>query len=141
VNWLILGGYLAAALWTWRCFALRHVESCAQDTLAELEARYSSSTYRVQDRPHWIAEEIQRRGGLVPGYERDCGVAMGAIAGLLWPLFWVGLGALLLLDITTNGLASPTEAAAEQRAKELAELEALRKLAREHNLPMPGEDA
>jgi hypothetical protein len=138
-GWLILGGYVCIALLTWRFFAIRHVETCAQDTLAELNRRFSSPTYRSQDRERWIAAEIERSGGLVPGYERGYGAGMGALAGVFWPLFWVGVGALLLLDVTTNGLSSPTEVAAEQRAKELAELEALRKLAREHNLPMPEE--
>lgn len=140
IGLLVVGGYLAIAACTWRVYVTRQVEYVAQKRLAELEKLYGTPGYRSEDRDLWIAKAVRNTGGLVSDYDRSEAVLTGALAGLFWLPFWAWLAARILLALATQGLTSPTERAFEQRAAERAELEALRKLAREHNLPMPGGD-
>lgn len=120
ITWLIVGAYAIGYLLTARMVALNMIEGEAS---VELERREGwrnrfSEPHSDDGKP------------LVDGEERVLSLLMGCIAAIIWPVV------LLVIGIA-GSLRSPSERLAEQRH----ELEALRKLAREHNLPMPGGDA
>lgn len=141
IGLLAVGGYLAIAACTWRVSVIRQIDQLAQKRLAGLEEIYTTPGIRSEDRDRWIEDHIRRDGGLVNDGDRQGAVLGGAVVALFWPPFWAWALAARLLARITSGLTSPTEQAFERRVAEHAELEALRKLAREHNLPMPGGDA
>lgn len=112
-TWLILGGYLAVwLLYGWRLTI------------------------------HFLDHEVRRSEGLYGDAEKAArewlglSLAGGFLTALFWPVTGPVRGAFRLAR--SGGLfRTPTERAAAQRV----ELEALRKLARDHGLPMPGGDA
>lgn len=117
-EWLVPVAYVAGWLWTSYVIAMRMTESEAQTVLARRESWRS----RFRE-PH---EDDGKP--LVDGEDRAMNIILGLLIGLVWPLALVVLG-------LSKALRSPTEVAEADRA----ELEALRALAREHNLPMPNE--
>jgi hypothetical protein len=125
IAWLVLAVHLAGMFFTaWTC-AGRRVDQLARIELRS--RRQMAKSYRPEDRDRMIADQ----GPLGTARQRTDALTMGLLPGLIWPMHWAGRGMLALLRRAP--LKSPTEAAEEQRR----ELEALRRLAMEHNLAMP----
>lgn len=119
-EWIIPIAYLIGWIWTARTIAIRMIDA---------EARRAAGwrqSWRTQFR------EPHRDDGkpLVDGEDRVMSLVMGILIASVWPLALIVLAA-------SSFLRSPTEIAEADRV----ELERLRKLAREHNLPMPGGDS
>ena len=113
MGWLLLVAYLLGWAWTGRRIAVANLEDSARHTLKRR---------RIHTRPGEDDEP------LVDGEERVMAVTIGALVGLAWPV------ALIVMALSRR-LKAPSEVAHAERR----ELEALRKLAREHGLPMPGD--
>lgn len=110
-GWIIFAVYVVGYLWTTRHLAVSLNE---RDAREELHRR-----------------DLGRRGErssepLVDTEFRLANLVMAALIALLWPL------ALAVLAVAPR-MRAPTEIAEQERR----ELEALRKLARDHDLPMP----
>ena len=125
---MALLGYVAVWAYTVRAFALRNIDQVAQD---ELRGRNrEAASFRPEDRDHFLAD----KGPLVDDFQRQDARWGGIGIGAIWPVYWAGrFGDALFSRVN---LQSPTELAERQRR----ELEALRRLAREHNLPLPEAD-
>lgn len=117
-GWAVLTVYVAGYLWCTRWIALREIEEMAATELADREGwrKKFREPHRDEGKP------------LVQSGDRVVQLMFAMLVSLFWPV----VGAMVLV---AGRLRAPTEVRADQRA----ELEALRALAREHNLPMPGE--
>lgn len=109
-------------MWVWIAYVIgalisaRYIALAMIDAEAKTEAQHRRNLSWVKDEP------------LVgTGFKALC-LTTGVFVSSVWP------AALLVLAVV-RGLTSPTERAEAQRR----ELEQLRRLAREHDLPMPGE--
>lgn len=119
MGWLILGVYVIGFLFTARKVALHLIE---EDAVSELRHREEMRRYREQ--PQYDGKP------LVDGADRVMNLFMGCMAAAAWPV-------VLAVWAVARSLRSPSE----RIETDQQELRALRKLAREHNLPMPGEDS
>jgi hypothetical protein len=113
-DWFWILAYAFGAGWTWLAVARRYLNSVARENL-----RFRAG------RSHWADDP------LVDGEDRGLALLIGFLAALIWPL------ALLALVVMRSSLLT-TEV--EKQEEQRIELEKLRKLAREHNLPMPGDE-
>lgn len=109
IGWIVLTIYVLGFLWTTRFIALRMIEDVAQ-----FELGFRKTMSRQPDK------------ALVGGFDKIMAVAMGVCGGFIWPV-------VIMIVLFSRSLRSPTEIA----HKEHEELEALRKLAKDHGLPMP----
>lgn len=108
-DWLILGGWLVGWL-----LATRSITISMLDREARTRAAHHARLSHPPDEP------------LIDTEDRVLTLILGAMIGLAWPIALIFLAA-------ARTLRTPTERAATERR----ELEQLRKLAREHGLPMP----
>lgn len=116
-DWIVVVAYLVGWAWTARTVAIRMIDQEARKTLERRE-----SWRKRLCMPH-----DDDGKPLVDTEMRILSVVMAALIGIVWPLA-------LLVVLIAGRLRTPTEVAEADRV----ELEALRKLAREHGLPMPG---
>lgn len=131
---VLLGWVLPLAVhlagWVW--FTGRIVRNDLEST-ARREMR--SRLYRLEGRQRhpqlWTAEELElSREPLVDPEERYPTIALGAVLGILWPLWILPAGVLWLMR---RMFRTPAEREYEDRR----ELEQLRRLAKEHGLTLP----
>lgn len=117
IGWVVLAAYVVGWLWTARLMAIRAVDSEARTELERREEwrKRFKEPHRDDGKP------------LVDREDRVMNLVMGLLVGVVWPLILPFLALAASMRI-------PTEVAEAQRQ----ELESLRKLAREHGLPMPG---
>ena len=119
MSWLILGIYVLGWLVTARIIAIGVIESEASKELAA----------RDRWRKRFGQPHADDNLPLIDNEERIMSLTIGSLIALFWP-------AVLPVVGIAKTLRSPSERIAEERR----ELEALRKLAHEHNLPMPGDN-
>lgn len=112
IEWVAIIGYVCAWLFTARRVALRIIEDEASREAASRQYDRERRR-RVNDGP--LVDPGGRVLALIPGF----------IAGMLWPITWLGLA-------VSRTLVAPSEVAEAERE----ELVKLRALAREHNLPL-----
>lgn len=119
IEWALIAAY--AVGWAW---AARRLSVAILEQEAAREKTTRDEWEREFKRPH------RHRGApLVDSEGRVMSLVFGSLAALVWP-------AALLVAVIAPRLRAPSEVADAERA----ELDALRKLAREHGLPLPGTD-
>jgi hypothetical protein len=119
MGWLIFSAYLLVAVVCGVRFGVRYIERDAREELGRRERWRRRFNEPHEDDGEPLVDDFER-GGFVLG---------GMLLGLIWPL---SLPFRLLMRVAV----APTEMVERDRL----ELERLRKLAREHDLPMPGGD-